>query len=114
MKNDKIKASEARCIDWKRLFTSLFNDVNYTVTDAEVIIITDRQFLEKRCEIYAQYMTSTEKIKVVHDTAIWKLLWNTEQFMPSSVRKAHEMYDQAMSALMPPLLIFINNLASLH
>nr|CDS26897.1 hypothetical protein HmN_000151700 [Hymenolepis microstoma] len=84
-------------IDWKRLFNGLFNDVDYNVTDAEVIIITDRQFLEKRCEIYAQYMASPEKIKVVHDTAVWKLLWNTEQFMSSAVRKAHEMYDQAMS-----------------
>ncbi|VDO09344.1 unnamed protein product [Rodentolepis nana] len=97
--NMNLTELQAFCsvIDWKRLFNGLFNDVNYSVTDNEVIIITDRQFLEKRCEIYAQYMSSPEKIRVVHDTAIWKLLWNTEQFMSSAVRKAHEMYDQAMS-----------------
>ncbi|KAM7541475.1 hypothetical protein Aperf_G00000046959 [Anoplocephala perfoliata] len=95
---DKLNLTELQnfcdVIDWKRLLNGLFNDVNYTITDAETVIIGDRPFFKKRCEVYTQYINSSEKIKVIHDTAIWRTLWSTVHFMPSSVRKNYEIYAQ--------------------
>nr|CDS22613.1 endothelin converting enzyme 1 [Echinococcus granulosus] len=86
-------------IDWKRLFNGLFSAVNYSITDSETVIIGDYPFFEKRCKVYAEYMASAEKIRVVHDTAIWRTLWSTTPFMPSTLRKEIEVYEQASTGV---------------
>ena len=48
-----------------RLFNNLFNDVNYTITDSETVILVDRPYLEKRCQVYSDYLNDTKKIKWV-------------------------------------------------
>uniref|UniRef100_A0A5K3EQ83 Peptidase_M13_N domain-containing protein n=1 Tax=Mesocestoides corti TaxID=53468 RepID=A0A5K3EQ83_MESCO len=86
-------------IDWKRLFNGLFSAVKYKILDSETVIIGDRPFFEKRCKIYADYMASPERIKIVHDAAIWRTLWSTSPYMPSIVRKEIEMYEQASTGV---------------
>ncbi len=43
--------------------TNLFKDVGYTVKDDEVIILGDKQYFKGRCDIYAEYMKTADKIK---------------------------------------------------
>nr|VZI16911.1 unnamed protein product [Spirometra erinaceieuropaei] len=82
-------------IQWERLLTNLFKDVSYTVRETETVIIGDRSFFEKRCKIYEEYLKSADTIKILHDAAVWRILWSTSPYMPTRVRKKFEIYEQA-------------------
>lgn len=82
-------------IKWERLLTNLFKPVNYTIHQTETVIIGDRSFFEKRCKIYEDYLKSADTIKILHDAAVWRILWSTSPYMPTNVRKKFEIYEQA-------------------